>query len=1337
MMSKNMKRNELQKRILAVLKKVSKENKNNNKKVDDLITELQDISNLESNYSQVEEQLLTSELNLKSLINNKDESIWSIDSNYNYIIFNDHFKKQYYTAYKIKLKVGLNALDILTNDSYNFWKEKYDIALSGKKIVFEFEVKVGKDMRCFKVSLNPIKSSKKVTGVSALSVDITERKRDIEKLRASEEMLQLITSSSEDIIFRMNQRGKLLYFSESIVKVLGYKPNEIIGNNFSKFILNSEVKNAATKLRSAFIDKEITNFTTKILHKDGHVVSVEINGNFIEKNGELIGQGSIRDITKRKEDELKVRKSEENYRNLLQLAPNAFLQGNSEGMIIDCNEAATKLTGYKCEELLEMNISEFFSKDTLDENPLRYDLLEKCETVSSDRELIRKNGKFVTIEMSSKKMDDGTIQAFMRDISKRKKLIKSLRESKVKYQLVAEKASDVVWLMNLNGENTFVTPSIEKFTGFTQEEYLKHTLNKMLTEESAKVAKISFTKEIIKYKTRKNRKEPSKKIILDYKCKDGSIKTGEVLVTPYYNEKGHLDGIHGVTRDITARIESDIALQESEELFRNLTQSTASAVFVYQDDKFVFVNKSTEILSGYTKKELLRMNFWDIVHPDSIELVKQRGKDRQKGKKVESRYEFKLIKKDKSVAWIDFTGGAINWEGKKAGIGSAFNITKSKSTEKKLLKNEERYHAISDSTSDYVFSAVVPAKGNSKMDWVGGSFEKITGYKLEEFLDTGGWRGHLHPKDAIVDTTAFELLKGNKKIEIEVRIFNKKGETLWIRCSVKPVWCEKEKRVVSIHGAVKDITEEKHQELVREIQYNIANAVIEVDNESDLFSIVKKELVKLIDAEHFFVAYYNKDQDVFKAAIDNDIEKVTEWKAEKSITGLVIETKKNLFIKKKEILELKKSKKIKILGNIPEVWLGVPLIIAGKAIGAFVVQSYNNTNAYDKLSRELIVSIASQLSLFIGSNRTKEISSKLLKVIFQSPVSVMITNPKGEIEYVNPKFEKVTGYTFDEIIGENPRILKSDYHTKEFYKNLWDTILAGDIWQEEVLNKKKNGTLFWENVVISPIVDDKGEITSFISHKEDISEKKEMFDETIAAKNRAEKSEKMKKNFLTQITHEIRTPVFLISSNAEYVKDELNDIMSDDIKSSFGMISLASSRLIRTIDLIILSTDLQLQNHIPYPTKVDVVSVIEQVKKKNIQLEENRRVKYSFRLDFKRKTIISDEDALFRIIDNIIDNAIKFTELGYVKLVAKEGINKELIIIIKDTGIGMSKDFIPKLYETFTQEKEGRTRDYDGTGLGMFVAKGLCDSIKVDISVKSKKGTGTTFILKIPNLKFT
>ena len=1330
-----MKGNELQKRILEILKKVSVENSLNNKEVNNLIAELQKNSNLINNNSQVEEQLLTSELNLKSLINNKDESIWSIDSNYNYIIFNDYFKKQYYTTYKIKLEVGINALDILTDNLYDFWKEKYDIALSGKKNVFEFEAKIGKALRCFKVSLNPITSNKKTTGVSALSVDITEQKRIFAKLKASEELQHLITKSSADVIFRMRQSGELIYFSESLEKVFGYKPKEIIGNNFSKFILNSEVKNVTTKLQSAFLDKEIINFTTKILHKDGHIVNVEINGNFIKTNGVLIGQGSIRDITKRKEDELKVRQSEENYKNILQLAPNAFFQSDSKGVIINCNEAAVKLTGYKYKELLGMDIRKLFSNSTLSESPLEYELLKNNETVCTDWELIKKNGKSIIVEMTSKKMSDGTFQSFMMDITERKKIIKSLRESKAKYQLVAEKASDVVWLMDLNGKNIFVTPSIEKFTGFTQEEYLEQTLSKMLTKKSAQVAKSSFTKEVVKYKTRKNRKELSKKIILEYKCKDGSIKIGEVLVTPYYNEKGDLDGIHGVTRDITARIKSDTALQESEELFRNLTQSTSSAVFVYQDDKFVFVNKSTEILSGYTEKELLGMNFWNTVHPDSIEFLKQQVLDRQKGKKVESRYEIKLIKKDKSVAWIDFTGGSINWEGKKAGIGSAFNITKSKTIEKELFENEERYRAISDSTSDYLFSAVIDEKGNNIMDWVGGSFEKITGYKFKEFLDVGGWIALLHSDDTEVDREAYRVLKENRKIEIEVRIFNKKRETRWVRVSAKPIWSEKEKRVVLIHGAVKDITEEKYQELVREIEYNIAQSVVEVSSEEELFRSIKKELIKLVDASNFFVALYNKETDSLKAVIENDEDSVSEWKAEKSITGMVIEKKKKLFLKRDEILALKRSKKIKIIGNIPEVWLGIPLLVRRKAVGAFVVQSYNNPNAYDKLSRELLVAIATQLSLFIEANRAKEVVRLFSKAIIQSPISVMITNSDGIVEYVNTSFEKVTGYNFDDIVGKNPRILKSDNHQEEFYKKLWDSISKGNKWQGEILNKKKDGTLFWEDVIIAPIINAKGTITHFVSHREDISEKKKILNETIEAKNKAEKSEKIKADFLAQISHEIRTPLNNILGTVGALKYELNDLQSQNVNDSFLIIDRAGRRLTRTVDLIINSADLQLEQYISNLTEINVVDILGQIRTEYSKLAENRCLDFRFSLEFKKKAIFSDENAVVQIISNLISNAIKFTDIGYVKLSAKEGSNKELIVTIKDTGVGVSKDFIPKLFDYYTQEEQGYTRSYDGNGLGLFLAKKYCDIIEAEISVKSKKGRGTIFTVKIPNLK--
>ena len=115
---------------------------------------------------------------------------------------------------------------------------------------------------------------------------------------------------------------------------------------------------------------------------------------------------------------------------------------------------------------------------------------------------------------------------------------------------------------------------------------------------------------------------------------------------------------------------------------------------------------------------------------------------------------------------------------------------------------------------------------------------------------------------------------------------------------------------------------------------------------------------------------------------------------------------------------------------------------------------------------------------------------KLSQAVEQSPASVVITNPKGEIEYVNPKFTETTGYTFDEVKGKNPRILKSGKQSGEFYKNLWDTISSGNEWKGEFQNKKKNGELFWESAVISPIVNEKGEITNYLTIKEDITESK-------------------------------------------------------------------------------------------------------------------------------------------------------------------------------------------------------------------------------------------------------
>ena len=151
---------------------------------------------------------------------------------------------------------------------------------------------------------------------------------------------------------------------------------------------------------------------------------------------------------------------------------------------------------------------------------------------------------------------------------------------------------------------------------------------------------------------------------------------------------------------------------------------------------------------------------------------------------------------------------------------------------------------------------------------------------------------------------------------------------------------------------------------------------------------------------------------------------------------------------------------------------------------------------------------------------------KLLnRAIEQSPVSVVITNPAGEIQYVNPKFTELTGYSFEEVFGKNPNILKSGEYSPEFYQKLWETILSGQLWRGEIHNKKKSGELYWESEVIAPIINENGDIVNFVAIKEDISEKKKMIAELVDAKERAEESDRLKTAFLHNISHEIRTPL--------------------------------------------------------------------------------------------------------------------------------------------------------------------------------------------------------------------
>ena len=355
---------------------------------------------------------------------------------------------------------------------------------------------------------------------------------------------------------------------------------------------------------------------------------------------------------------------------------------------------------------------------------------------------------------------------------------------------------------------------------------------------------------------------------------------------------------------------------------------------------------------------------------------------------------------------------------------------------------------------------------------------------------------------------------------------------------------------------------------------------------------------------------------------------------------------------------------------------------------------------------------------------------KLSRAVTQSPVSVSITNVDGEIEYVNPQFVKLTGYTFEEVKGKNPRILKSGKHDDKVYNKLWRTILSGDEWHGELQNKKKNGDLYWVSSSISPLVNDEGEITHFVAVKEDITEKKKVLDDLIEAKEKAEAANRLKTAFMNNISHEIRTPLNGILGFGEMLLSP--NLSENDKNLGLGVLQKSSKRLINTItDFMDIS--LIVSRNVEVNKKLfDVHEVLQTIYEQFIAEANEKELELRLETgNSKISKIETDPELLKKILSHLLNNAIKFTEDGKIEF-GYEYKDKQIEFIVHDNGTGIEQEKIDSIFDFFTQGEVGLTRGYEGSGLGLSISKGLVELLDGEISLQSEKGKGTTVSFALP-----
>jgi len=364
----------------------------------------------------------------------------------------------------------------------------------------------------------------------------------------------------------------------------------------------------------------------------------------------------------------------------------------------------------------------------------------------------------------------------------------------------------------------------------------------------------------------------------------------------------------------------------------------------------------------------------------------------------------------------------------------------------------------------------------------------------------------------------------------------------------------------------------------------------------------------------------------------------------------------------------------------------------------------------------------------------KQVEEKLIKLsaaVTQSPSVIVITDLEGNIEYVNPKFTELTGYSNKETLGENPRILKSGEQADEVYEKLWETISVGKEWRGELHNKKKNGELFWEDASISPIIDNDGKIINYLKVARDITENKEAEAVLIAALRKAEESDRLKSAFLANMSHEIRTPMNGILGFSELLKEP--ELTGEEQQEYISIIEKSGARMLNTInDLVEISKLEACQVNVSI-SEVNIQQQLEdlcsffkpEVEKKGLQ------VICSDKLPESELIIKTDGTKLFGICANLVKNAIKYSDEGSIELGCKKK-NNFIEFFVKDTGKGIAKDRHLAIFDRFVQADQGQARLYEGSGLGLSISKAYVELLGGKIWVESEEGEGSVFYFTIP-----
>jgi PAS domain S-box-containing protein len=430
-------------------------------------------------------------------------------------------------------------------------------------------------------------------------------------------------------------------------------------------------------------------------------------------------------------------------------------------------------------------------------------------------------------------------------------------------------------------------------------------------------------------------------------------------------------------------------LKESEELFRTLTEQLKSGVYTFDESgRFTYVNPEVIRITGYMKEELLAMNFYDIVHHDFRNLVKERGYSRLKGNDIPISYDFIIVTKSGEKRWVKISNSKITIHNQVCILGTATDITQLKDAEDALSKEKQQLAVTLRSIGD----AVITTDLNGYVLLLNQMAELLAGWNQNEAKGR-----KLTEIFNIIDEYTNERLKNPVEIVLEqsktvslsnhTLLINKHNKKIFISASASPILDEK-KQISGVVLVFRDVTKEKKAAQIQSVLLNIAIAVSTSENITVLFETIKQELSTIIPVNNFHIALFNEQLQINQLPYFVDEKnQLVSLPVHKSLDSKVIQQQTTLLVTEKEIHQRIEANDIDWYGTVPKIWLGVPLTIDNRTIGAIVVQDYQDENTFNENDAQILLFISKHIAMAIEKmqiEKTVKESEEKYRLLFET-----------------------------------------------------------------------------------------------------------------------------------------------------------------------------------------------------------------------------------------------------------------------------------------------------------------------------------------------------------------